>query len=149
MTHGEFFTVLLVLNLWALRYKPQNDKAQGAQFCVNSKNDSLKCNVRFSNSFFFFFFFFFGLVFLELHRGIWRFPGQGSNRSCRCWPTPEPQQRQIWAISATYTTAHGNTGSLTHWARTGIKPNTSWFLVGFVSAVPRWELQILKFFNIA
>ena len=29
-------------------------------------------------------------------------------------PTPEPQQCGIRAASATYTTAHGNTGSLTH-----------------------------------
>ena len=30
--------------------------------------------------------------------------------------------------SATYTTAHGNAGSLTHWARLRIKLTTSWFL---------------------
>ena len=41
----------------------------------------------------------------------------------------------------TYTTAHGNTGSLTHWVRSGIEPTTSWFLVGFVSAEPQQELQ--------
>ena len=35
-----------------------------------------------------------------------------------------------WAMSATYITAHGNAGSLTHWARPGITPTTSWFLVG-------------------
>ena len=35
--------------------------------------------------------------------------------------------------SATYTTAHGNTGSFTHWARPGMEPATSWFLVGFVN----------------
>ena len=29
-------------------------------------------------------------------------------------PTPEPQQHGIRAASATYTTAHGNAGSLTH-----------------------------------
>ena len=28
-------------------------------------------------------------------------------------PTPQPQQCQMQAASATYTTAHGNTGSLT------------------------------------
>ena len=32
-----------------------------------------------------------------------------------------------------YTTAHGNAGSLTHWARLGIKPATSWFLDGFIN----------------
>lgn len=40
----------------------------------------------------------------------------------------------------TYSTAHGNSGSLTHWARPGIEP--SWILAGFVSAVPQWELQL-------
>jgi len=46
---------------------------------------------------------------------------------------PEPQQRGIQATSATYPTAHSNAGSLTHWARPGIKPETSWFLVRFVN----------------
>ena len=64
---------------------------------------------------------------------MWRFPGYGSNRSCCCRPTPEPQQRQIQAAPATYTTAHGNNGSLTHWARAGIEPATSWFLVRFIN----------------
>ena len=26
---------------------------------------------------------------------IWRFPGEGSNRSCSCQPTPQPQQHGI------------------------------------------------------
>ena len=30
-----------------------------------------------------------------------------------------------------YARAHGHTESLTHWARSGIEPATSWFLVGF------------------
>ena len=46
--------------------------------------------------------------------GIWRFPGQGSNRSYSCWPVPQPQQHEILAVSSTYTTAQGNVGSLTH-----------------------------------
>ena len=64
---------------------------------------------------------------------IWRFPGKGSNRSCRRRPTPEPQQRRIWATSATHTTAHGNAGSLTHWTRPGNEPTMSWFLVRCVN----------------
>ena len=51
---------------------------------------------------------------------------------------PQPQQRQIWASSVTYTTAHGNARSLTHWARPGTEPTTSWFLVGCVSTAP-WQ----------
>ena len=39
---------------------------------------------------------------------------QRSNQSCRCRPTPQPQQCQIRPASATYTTAHGNAVSLTH-----------------------------------
>ena len=52
--------------------------------------------------------------FLGRSHGIWRFLGQGSNRSCGQWPTPEPQQRGIQGASVTYTTAHCNAGSLTH-----------------------------------
>ena len=52
-------------------------------------------------------------------------------------------QCQIRASSATYTIAHGNAGSLTHGARPGIEPATSWFLVRFVSALPQRELHIL------
>ena len=49
-------------------------------------------------------------------------------------------QLGVQAASLTYTTAHTNSGSLTHWARPGIKPASSWILVGFVSAAPQWEL---------
>ena len=48
---------------------------------------------------------------------------------------PEPSQ------SATYTTSHGNTRSLTHWVRPGIKPAFSGILVGFISAEPQKELH--------
>ena len=40
----------------------------------------------------------------------------------------------------TYTTAHGNARSLTHWVRPGIKPASSWILVGFVTTEPWREL---------
>ena len=56
--------------------------------------------------------------------------------------TPQPHQHQIWTASVTYTTTHDNARSLTHWARPGIEPATSWFLVGFVST--RNELFIWK-----
>ena len=50
------------------------------------------------------------------------------------------QQHRIRAASATHTTAHGNAGSLTHGARPGIEPTTSWVLVGRVSTAPRRAL---------
>ena len=48
-------------------------------------------------------------------------PRLGSNRSRSCQPTPQPQQHQMWATSATYTPAHSNAGSSTHWAGPRIK----------------------------
>ena len=65
---------------------------------------------------------------------------RASNQSYSCQPTPEPQQHRIWAVSETYTTAHGNARPLTQWARPGIEPATSWFLVEFVSPAPQGEL---------
>ena len=66
-------------------------------------------------------------------------------RSCSCWPIPEPQQRGIWAMSVTCTTAHGDARSSTHWARPGVEPPTSWFLVRFISDVPQQELLVCLF----
>ena len=65
---------------------------------------------------------------------------RGLNWSYSCQPTSQPQQRRIWAVFETHTTAHGNARSLTHWVSPGIKPATSWFLVRFISSVPWWEL---------
>ena len=47
------------------------------------------------------------------------------------------QQLGIGAASATYTAAHGNAGSITHGARPGIEPSSSW--IG-VTTEPLWEL---------
>ena len=57
--------------------------------------------------------------------------GYGSNRSYSCRLTPQPQQHRIQAL--TYTTAHGSAGSLTQWARPGIRPISSWILVTFIN----------------
>ena len=64
----------------------------------------------------------------------------GSNRSYSCQPMPQPQQCQIRATSSTYTTAHGNAGSSTYWARPGIQPVSSWILLRFISTEPQREL---------
>ena len=86
-------------------------------------------------------FFFFFLSFEGHTRDIWRFPAYRSIQRYSCRPAPQPQQRQTWAVSVTYTTAHAKAGSLTHWERPGIEPTISWFLVGFISAVSWRELQ--------
>ena len=54
------------------------------------------------------------LSFLGLHPQHMEVPRlEVKSELCR-QPTPEPQQHGIPAMSATYTTAHGKTGSLTH-----------------------------------
>ena len=71
---------------------------------------------------------------------IWRFSGQRSNWSCCCRPIPEPQQCQIPATFATYTTAHRNAGALTPERDQGsnLQLHGSY---RFISTVPQWELQ--------
>ena len=54
-------------------------------------------------------------------------------------------QRGIRAASVTYTTTLGNARSLTQWARPGIKPESSQFLVKFVSCVPQRKLLMSVF----
>ena len=87
--------------------------------------------------------FFFCCCSLGHTHSICKFAGYGSNWSYSCWPTPQPQPCRIRAVSAAYTTAHSNAGSLTYWGRPGIEPTSSWILVRFVSDAPWWELQIL------
>ena len=82
------------------------------------------------NAFLFSFFFFFRAE-TAAYRNA---KSRGSNRSRSHWPMPQPHG--IWVASVTYTTAHGNIRSLTHWARPGIKPTSSWILVRFISAEP-------------
>ena len=45
--------------------------------------------------------------------------------------------------SVTYTTAHGNAGSLTHRSRPGIEPESSWIWSGLLTAEPQRELPNL------
>ena len=39
--------------------------------------------------------------------------------------------------------AHGKMRYLTHWARTGIEPTSSWILMEFTSTVPQREIPVL------
>ena len=56
---------------------------------------------------------------------------RGLNRSYSWRPQPQPQPHGIRAEIA-----HGNAGSLTHWARPGIEPVSSWMPVRCVFAEP-------------
>ena len=57
-----------------------------------------------------------------------------------------PTYTTVQAASATYGTAYGNARSLTHCARPGIEPTSSWILVGFVTTETQWELLVLLLF---
>ena len=57
---------------------------------------------------------FFFLSFLGLHLRQMEVPRLGVNQSCSRQSTPQALQCGIRTTSATYTTAHGNAGSLTH-----------------------------------
>ena len=87
--------------------------------------------------------FFVFFSFLGPHLWHMEVPRLGLNQN-RSWQ-PRPQPHRIWAASATYTEAHGNTGSLTHWVRPRIEPASSWILVGFVTAEPPQELLVYFF----
>ena len=77
--------------------------------------------------------FIFAFCFFRLHLRPMEVPRLGVNWNCSRWSTPQPQQHWIQAMSETHTTAHSNMGSLTHWARLGIEPASSWILVGLVT----------------
>ena len=83
---------------------------------------------------------FFFFCFLGPHLRPVEVPRLGVDQSYSCQPTPRPQQLGIWAVSLTYTTAHGNTGSQTQWVRPGVEPASLWILVGFVFTASQQEL---------
>ena len=74
--------------------------------------------------------------FYSCTHGLWKPSSSGSNQNCSCQRTPQPQQRQIHAVSATYATAGANAGSVTHWVRPGIEPASSQRL--------RWVINLLS-----
>ena len=84
--------------------------------------------------------FFLSFVFFKAcTHSIWRFPGCTRSiwRFLPSYTTATAiQQCRIWGASATYTTAHSHSRSLTHWARLGIEPVSAWILAGLVDHWP-------------
>ena len=122
-----------------------------------SQNSSFLIPLAFSKAsepsislFYFIFFNFIFVFFLRAALTVYRSSqARGSNQSYSCRPALQPQQLGIQAASAvTYTPAHGNARSLTHWVRPGTEPASSSMLVRFISTEPQRELFnfiILKF----
>ena len=94
-----------------------------------SKLPPLNSSSEFFFSFCFIYLFIYSFCFLGLHLWHMEVPRLGLNQSCSCWPVPQPQQRRIRATPVTYTAVHRDARSLTHWARLGIEPTSSWILV--------------------
>ena len=81
---------------------------------------------------------------MEVHRP------RGQIRAAAADLRPQPQHCQIWATSVTYTTANGNAGSLTLWARPGIEPAFSWTLVHWFTTVePQRKVSHFVYLNSA
>ena len=83
----------------------------------------------------FFYFLFSCFLFRAVPMACGGLQARGSNLSSSFSLTPQPQQHQIRATSVTYTTAHSNSRSLTHWVRPGIELAPSCMLVGLGSTV--------------
>ena len=87
--------------------------------------------------------FFFSFLFRPIPAAYGCSPRVDIKSELQLKPMPWPQQHQNWAASATYTTAHSNTRSLTYWVGPGIKPISSWILLRFITTEPQWEFSDL------
>ena len=117
------FACLFVLRISLLFHRSNNLLALRI-FILSTKHIQFSV-LMFSSFMIFVFSYFFSSVCFDLYLASWK---------------PQPQQHQIRASSAMYTTADGNARSLTHWAGPGIELSSSWILVGFLTAEPQWEL---------
>ena len=88
----------------------------GLQSCTTQEclspgvQQRIEYNINFSFLFSFFFFFWFSFRAVPTAYKS----GKGIRGRYSCKPMPQPQPHQIQATSVAYSTAHGNTGSLTH-----------------------------------
>ena len=81
-------------------------------------------------------FFLFFFCFLGPHPWHMEVPRLGVESELSCQPLPQPQRIRA--------AAHSNARSLTHWARPGNEPASSWMLVSFVNRWSTWELLLFQ-----
>ena len=114
---------------------------QGSNPCHSSDILCLLFFLSFFLSFFFFFFF----VFLGLNPQHIEVPWLGVELELRLLAdTTATAMLDLSLICSLQYTSHGSTGSITHWARSGIEPASSWMLVRFVTAELQQELLYLQ-----
>ena len=68
------------------------------------------------------------ILFLGPHLQHMEVPGLGIESELQLQAMPQPQQHRVSTTSATYAAACSNALSLTHWAKPGIEPMSSWTL---------------------
>ena len=79
--------------------------------------------------------FLFLFCFLEPHLVAYGSPhARGWIRAADASLLHSHMQCQIRATSVVYVIAHGNSESITHWARPGVEPAYSWILVSFLTS---------------
>lgn len=98
---------------------------------------------------------FFFLAFEGLIYSIWKFPGSGSEPELQllAHPTTTAMPDPRWDAYGTYTTAHCNGRSLTHWMRPGMEPESSGILVWLFPLSHKgnscpfldWSVQVFKY----
>ena len=94
------------------------------------------------------FLFFFSFYFLRLHPWHMEVPRLGVKPELDLPAyTTAPATWDPSHVCNLYLQAHCNVRSLTHWARPGIEPASSWILGRFVSAVPQQPLLNLELFH--
>ena len=89
-----------------------------------------------ASSFFFFFFFFFFILLTAFGSSQIR----GCIRAISASPTHTHRTTRSKPHWQPTPQLHSNTLSLTHWAKLGIEPASSWALDRFVTSEPQWEL---------
>ena len=94
---------------------------------------------------FLFVFWVFVFYFLGLHPQHMEVPRLGVESELQ--PLAYATATATWGLSCICNLHHssGQLGCPTHLVRPGIKPKTSWILVGFISTAPQWKLPTLDF----
>ena len=117
-----------------LKENPQTQHNGWQRFpSIEAHSGQAPCEILYMHSFFVLFFFLFRVAPAACGSSWAR------GNSCSGQPPPQPQQHWTWATSAT--TACEKARFLTHWARPGIEPTSSWTLVGFITSAPQQEHQ--------
>ena len=85
------------------------------------------------------------ICFLGLHLWHMEVPGRGVQWELQLPACATATATPGLSCICDYTIAHSHAGSLTHGARQGIEPASSWILVRLVSAEPEQELLNARF----